>query len=276
LLAWTSLSTSVSCYLNNQRQDVLNNSHKNPCSLLRFGDGPRISLTSHDEVESNRPRLSDLETLKTSRQAGETAIELFWSVREESIVIFDAFRARPYREEPGPRFPDHVEIWAYHLGMSTSPFLPVPPKISSFNIKAARMNVQFTTAESAFCHKLKTREGDESHIAQTHLPISSLPSPAEPLQIYRFPIDIKTKSTHFDPERIANLWLQLLVIQVQNGNLWDYEDVLKLHTPPRPRKLVSIMPPSKSPRRDREISDTAEPQPLDLRSGKIFPSHPSR
>jgi hypothetical protein len=85
---------------------------------------------------------------------------------------------------------------------------------SSLTSKFTKMNIQFTTAEAVFCPKLKPREGHESHIAQPHLPISSLPGPLEPLEISDFPIAILNESTNFNPKNIANLWLQLLVIQV--------------------------------------------------------------
>ena len=90
------------------------------------------------------------------------------------------------------------------------------------------MNIQFTTAESAFCPRLRTREGHEEHITQPHLPISSLPSPRDPLEISHFPIAITSETAKFNPKNIANLWLQLLIIQIQNANFWNYDDVLKL------------------------------------------------
>jgi hypothetical protein len=94
-------------------------------------------------------------------------------------------------------------------------FLPSP---SPINFKTLKMNIQFNSAEPAFCPRLKTREGHEEHISQPHLPISSLPGPAEVLEISHFPIAVHSKTAVFNPEKIANLWLQLLIIQVQNGN----------------------------------------------------------
>ncbi|TID16968.1 Salicylate hydroxylase [Venturia nashicola] len=67
----------------------------------------------------------------------------------------------------------------------------------------------------------------DNHLSRPHLLISSIPNPAEPVEI-TLPSTIKTKTNLLDIQNIANLWTQLLCIQTQNGNFirhgkWDQE-----------------------------------------------------
>jgi hypothetical protein len=61
-----------------------------------------------------------------------------------------------------------------------------------------------------------------SHLARPHILISSLPNPAEPLEI-PLPSMVKSKSGALNIQNIANLWTQLLSIQTQNGNFIRHE-----------------------------------------------------
>jgi len=56
----------------------------------------------------------------------------------------------------------------------------------------------------------------DTHLARPHILISSLPTPSEGLEI-SLPPNIKSKRTHLNIQNIANLWMQLLSIQTQNG-----------------------------------------------------------
>ncbi|KAH7323542.1 hypothetical protein BKA65DRAFT_70757 [Rhexocercosporidium sp. MPI-PUGE-AT-0058] len=100
------------------------------------------------------------------------------------------------------------------------------------------MKIQFTTAEDAFCGKLKTREGHEEHISRPHVSLTALPNPAEPLEMSQLPLAGNGGSSSDKAKLIANLWLQLLVIQVQNANFWNMNDVEKLQGAQRPRPLT--------------------------------------
>jgi hypothetical protein len=134
------------------------------------------------------------------------------------------------------------------------------------------MNIQFTSAESAFCPKLKTREGHESHITQPHLPISSLPGPAEALEISQFPIEIRNESANFNPKKIANLWLQLLVIQIQNGNFWDYDDVIELRTKKAPPRTLPTTTGNPNPQTDMDVINDPKHEMLNEKHRKL--KHP--
>lgn len=132
------------------------------------------------------------------------------------------------------------------------------------------MRIQFTTAESAFCPTLKTREGHEDHISQPHLPFSSLPNPAEPLEILSFPVAIHSETAHFNPKTIANLWLQLLVIQVQNANFWNYEDIVKVHNDKAYKSAVAAWKAKNpQPMPASGIVDDPKPERLDKKTGNI-------
>lgn len=132
------------------------------------------------------------------------------------------------------------------------------------------MNIKFTTAESAFCPRLKTREGHEEHISRLHLPISSLPSPAEPLEISSFPIAIHSETPSFNPKSVANLWLQLLVIQVQNANFWNYEDVVKVQNDKTyVKSLAAWKAENPTPRLALEIINDPQPEKLDEKCGEF-------
>jgi hypothetical protein len=129
--------------------------------------------------------------------------------------------------------------------------------------KLATMDVRFTSAEEALCPHIKDTAGREEHVLKPHLPISSIPSPDEPLSIGSFPIEIHTQTATFNPKNIANLWLQLLSLHVQNGNFWTYKNVLEA----REEKLKA---------RDTSTSDSKpKKSPLDEKHGEtvftIFP-----
>ena len=150
---------------------------------------------------------------------------------------------------------------------------------SPIDIKILEMNIKFTTAEASFCPKLKTREGHESHIAQPHLPIASLPCPSKPLEISTFPIEVRSETPLFRPKEIANLWLQLLVIQVQNGNFWNWDDVVKSHAQKtgstQVRKATSSVPLPPRRQISPDVVEDPKPAPLDEKSSNAFQIHPS-
>ncbi|KAF8860186.1 hypothetical protein BDZ45DRAFT_724723 [Acephala macrosclerotiorum] len=91
------------------------------------------------------------------------------------------------------------------------------------------MALSFTTPEEALCAGLIHAKGDSQHLAQPHVNFASLPSPETPLSIQSFPIEIHSETSVFRPKNIANLWTQLLSIQIQNGNFWNHEDAVALH-----------------------------------------------
>jgi hypothetical protein len=118
------------------------------------------------------------------------------------------------------------------------------------------MDIKFTSAEAALCPYLKNPAGREEHILQPHLSITSITTPAEPLSIGSFPVEINTQTASFNPKNIANLWLQLLSLHVQNGNFWTYKNVLEA----REEKLKA---------RDASISDSKpKKSPLDEKHGE--------
>lgn len=90
------------------------------------------------------------------------------------------------------------------------------------------MLLQWITSEEAKCPTRSfleqydqqpddSKKHIDNHLSRPHLLISSLPNPAEPVEI-ALPSTIKTKSDLLDIQTIANLWTQLLCIQTQNGN----------------------------------------------------------
>ena len=141
------------------------------------------------------------------------------------------------------------------------------------------MNITFTTAEASFCPKLKTREGHGSHIEQPHLPIASLPCPSEPLEISTFPIEVRNETPLFRPKEIANLWLQLLVIQVQNGNFWSWDDMVKSHAQkagsPQARKVTNSVPPPSQRQISPGVAEDTKLAPSDEKASNASQTHPS-
>jgi hypothetical protein len=84
--------------------------------------------------------------------------------------------------------------------------------------------LEFTSAAEASCIGVGLRI---DHVLQPHIPFSSLPCPAEPLSITSFPINVRSATSNFNPAAIANLWLQLLVIQIHIGSFIRYGDILE-------------------------------------------------
>lgn len=115
------------------------------------------------------------------------------------------------------------------------------------------MNVTFTSVEDLICPHLKDLSNlSSSHVNQPHLPITSLPSPAAPLSISSFPVEISDEKRSINPKRVANLWLQLLSIHIQSGSFWRYDDVLRAH--------------QEAEARSREREPTS---PMDAKSGAL-------
>lgn len=96
--------------------------------------------------------------------------------------------------------------------------------------------IEFVTAEQASCAIVKQYQNLQGlskysvnllrgHVQHRHCLVSSLPCPAEPYSVASFPIDIKSGSSVLNPKAVANLWLQLLAIQVHNGNFIRYDEV---------------------------------------------------
>jgi hypothetical protein len=102
------------------------------------------------------------------------------------------------------------------------------------------MALTFTTPEEAQCAGLVHARGGSEHLAQSHISLASLPSPETPISIASFPIEIRSETAVFRPKNIANLWTQLLSIQIQNGNFWNHEDAAKLH-----RERTPAPPPTR-------------------------------
>ncbi|KAE8454635.1 hypothetical protein EG329_000258 [Mollisiaceae sp. DMI_Dod_QoI] len=91
------------------------------------------------------------------------------------------------------------------------------------------MALRFANAKEALCSFLDESKKGGHHADQQHIPLSSLPSPETPINIPSFPIEIRSETSVFRPKNIANLWAQLLSIQIQNGNFWKHENALALH-----------------------------------------------
>jgi hypothetical protein len=66
----------------------------------------------------------------------------------------------------------------------------------------------------------------DTHFARPHIHISPLPNPAELLKIH-LPPNIEAQTANINIQNIANLWMQLLSIQTQNGNFIRYDNCLK-------------------------------------------------
>lgn len=62
----------------------------------------------------------------------------------------------------------------------------------------------------------------DTHLARPHILISSLPNPSEPLEI-SLPPNVRGKTSNIDIQKVANLWMQLLSIQTQNGGFIRYD-----------------------------------------------------
>ena len=94
-------------------------------------------------------------------------------------------------------------------------------------------SIRFVSAEEAGCPILKTLKGSDNyepylvHVQQRHIDIHSLPCPSEPLCFPSFPIEISSGRLPFDVKEVANLWLRLLAIQIQNGNFVRYGNLIK-------------------------------------------------
>ena len=101
------------------------------------------------------------------------------------------------------------------------------------------MVLHLTKAEEAECYCLDSSQPGDDHTSQLHIAVSSLPSPNKPITIPSFPIDIRSETYVFRPRNIANLWTQLLSIQIQNGDFWDYENAVALHKEKAPAPVLT-------------------------------------
>jgi hypothetical protein len=66
-----------------------------------------------------------------------------------------------------------------------------------------------------------------THLSRPHILLSSLPTPSEALEI-SLPPNVRSKTAHLHIQNIANLWMQLLSIQVQNGGFIRHDKWSKI------------------------------------------------
>jgi len=113
------------------------------------------------------------------------------------------------------------------------------------------MHLKWVTSEEAECPMrgfLKSYEQQnedskkliDSHLSRPHIHIPSLPTPASPLEI-DLPANIKPSYPFINVQKIANLWMQLLSINTQNGNFVRYD---QWHDPKRTTTCISQMNPT--------------------------------
>lgn len=129
------------------------------------------------------------------------------------------------------------------------------------------MLLQWVTSEEAMCPTRSSLQHYDqqphdskrhinNHLSRPHLLISSLPNPAEPVEIALLS-GRKTKGELLDIQTIANLWTQLLCIQTQNGNFIRHDKWNRERE--GPQMCISQMNPEECTKLRRELKEAHPP-----------------